>query len=335
MTVTIKRRSIMKKAKVIFSVVCMMVMFCATINSPASAYPDKPIIMIVAYSAGGSTDVAARALGMFFEKYLGQPIVVQNLPGAGGQIGWTKLAMAKPDGYTIGFINLPAVNMVYSAREGVAYHPVKSFVPIGCNIVDPGTAMVRIDDERFKTIQDLIELARKNPGRLICGLDGPLSDDQLALVKIEKAMGVQFARVYYNGAAPAHAALLGKHSDFILTNTNDIIIYKGKERCLAQLWKERYAMNPDTPTFKEVFGKEVISSSTRGIAAPAGVQENHLKILRDAFKKVAHDPEFIEKAEKLGLTLAWMDAQEFGKFMMDLQADVETFIDILKMDLKK
>ncbi|MBW2307087.1 MAG: tripartite tricarboxylate transporter substrate binding protein [Deltaproteobacteria bacterium] len=284
----------------------------------------------LSYKAGGSTDVAARTMGPFLEKYLGQPIVVLNLPGAGGQVGWTKLARSKPDGYTIGFINMPALNMVYSAREGVLYHPVKSWDPIGCNIIDPNTVMVRIDDDRFKIIQDLIEYARKNPGKVICGADGPLSDDQLAMVKIQKATGVKFSYVAYNGAAPAHAALLGKHSDFIITNTQDTIIYKDKERCLVQLWKERYHMNPNTPTFKEVFGKELIGSSTRGIVAPAGVPADRLKILRDAFKKAAHNPEYKERAKKVGLTLAWMDAEEFGQFMKNLQADVDALINELK-----
>jgi len=299
-------------------------------SSPALAFPDKPITLTVSYKAGGSTDVAARTMGVFLEKYLGQPVVVKNLPGAGGQVGWTKLARSKPDGYTIGFINLPALNMVYSAREGVAYHPVKSFIPIGCNIIDPNTLLVRIDDDRFKTIQDLIEYARKNPGKVVCGADGPLSDDQLAMVKIQKATGVKFSYVAYHGAAPSHQALLGKHSDFIINNTMDVIIYKGKERCLVQMWKERYHMNPNTPTFKEVFGTEIIGSSTRGVAAPVGVPADRLKILRDAFKKAANDPGFLERAKKIGLTLAWMDHKEFGKFMKDLNADVESLIDELK-----
>ncbi len=320
----------MKKGKIIVTIACALFMAWGIFSGPASAFPDKPITITVSYKAGGSTDVAARTMGPFLERYLGQPIVVMDLPGAGGQVGWTKLARSKPDGYTIGFINMPAVNMVAAAREGVLYHPVKSFIPIGCNIIDPNTVMVRIDDDRFKTIQDLIEYARKNPGKVVCGADGPLSDDQLAMVKIEKATGVKFSYVAYHGAAPAHAAMLGKHTDFTITNTQDIIIYKGKERCLVQLWKERYHMNPNTPTFKEVFGKEIIGSSTRGIATPAGVPEDRLEILREAFKKAAHEPEYLERAKKVGLTLAWMDHKEFGQFMKDLNADVESLINELK-----
>jgi tripartite-type tricarboxylate transporter receptor subunit TctC len=318
-----------KKGTWMIGVACFIFILLG-IGSAMAAFPEKPISMIVAYKAGGSTDVAARTIGIYMGKYIGQPIVIVNQPGAGGQVGFTKLALAKPDGYTIGFINLPALNMNFAFRKGVAYHPVKSYAPIGCNIIDPNTILVRIDDDRFKTLKDLIESARKNPGKIICGMDGPLSDDQLALVKVEKAMGVKFAKVFYNGSAPAHAALLGKHSDFIVTNTFDVVKYKDKERCLVQLWKERYPMNPNTPTFKEVFGKQIVGSSTRGVAAPAKVPADRLKKLQEAFEKTAMDPEFKAKATKIGLTLAWMNAQEFGEYMKEIQGDVESLISELK-----
>jgi tripartite-type tricarboxylate transporter receptor subunit TctC len=320
----------MKNIRIFIVILCFGLITGVSVSPVGAAYPDKPITMIVCFKAGGSTDVAARTLGIYLEKYLGQTIVVQNLPGASGQVGWTKLAMAKPDGYTIGFINLPGMNLVYSSRKDVAYHPVKSFAPIGCNIIDPNTILVRIDDDRFKTIQDLVEGARKNPGKIIAGLDGPLSDDRLALVKMEKALGVNYAKVFYHGGAPAQAALLGKHADFTVTNTFDVVKYKDKERCLVQFWKDRYSMNPNTPTFKEAFGKEIVGSSTRGVAAPAKVSADRLKVLRQAFEKAANDPEFKERAAKIGLTLAWMDAQEFGKYMKEVQGDVDSLAAELK-----
>ena len=320
----------MKKGKTLFTLVCAILFVGSLFLSPVSAFPTKPIALIVAYSAGGSTDVAARTMGVYLQKYLGQPIVVKNYPGAGGQIGFTKLALAKPDGHTIGFINIPALHMNKAARENVAYDPVKSFSPIGCNINDPNTVMVRKDDDRFKTIKDLIDYAIKNPKKLVCGSDGPLSDDQLAMVKMEKITGAKFTYVSYPGAAKAHAALLGKHSDFIITNTFDVTQYKDKERCLVQFWKERYYMNPDTPTFKEVFGKELIGSSTRAFAAPANVPEDRLKVLRDGFEKAAKDPEYQARAKKIGLTLVYHDYKELGQIIKSVNDDVQTLINELK-----
>jgi len=220
--------------------------------------------------------------------------------------------------------------MVYTARKGVAYHPVKSFDAIGCNVIDPNTVLVRKDDNRFKTIQDLINAAKKEPGKLVCGADGPLSDDQLAFVRMSKETGAKFTFVSYSGSAKSQAALLGKHADFTISNTFDVIKYKDKERCLVQFWKERYHMNPDAPTFKEAFGKELIGASTRAVAAPAGMPADRLKALRDAFKKMANDPEYLARAEKIGLTLAWMDHNQLANYIKELQSTVEALIDDLK-----
>ena len=321
----------MNKKSMYIIMVGIIFIVCGILSSPAMAeYPSKPITLTVSYSAGGSTDVAARTMVPFLEKYLGETVIVKNLPGAGGQVGWTKLAMSKPDGYTIGYINMPALQMVYAARKGVKFHPVKSFDPIGCNIIDPNTLLVRKDDNRFKTLKDLIEYARKNPGKLVCGADGPLSDDQLALVKLQKATGTKITYVSYSGAAPSHAALLGKHSDFIITNSTDVLQYKDKERCLVQFWKDRYDMNPDTPTFKEIYGKEIIGSSTRAMAAPAGVPADRLQKLREAFKKAAQNPDYQKRAKKAALTLAWMDHEELGQFIKGVFDDVESLINELK-----
>jgi len=308
----------------------LFVFFIAFSNTALAKYPEKPIILTVSYAPGGSTDVAARTMVPYLEKYLNGTIIVKNYPGAGGQVGWTRLARSKADGYTVGYINLPALNMVYTAREKVGYHPVKSFDPIGCNVIDPNTVLVRIDDSRFKTIQDLIDAARKEPGKIVCAADGPLSDDQLAMVRMEKATGVKFTFVSYAGSAKSQAALLGKHADFTISNTFDVIKYKDKERCLVQFWKERYHMNPGAPTFKEAFGKELIGASTRALAAPAGMPADRLQALREAFKKMANDPEYVARANKIGLTLAWMDAQQLGDYIKELQSTVESLIQELK-----
>ncbi len=286
-----------------------------------AAFPEKPINLTVAYKPGGSTDAAARLLGVYLEKYLGQSIVVVNKPGAGGQIGFTALAEAPHDGYTIGFINIPAIHIVQAVREGVRYNVVKSFVPIGCNIADPNTLLVR-EDSPFKTLRQLLDHAKKNPGKLVAVADGPQSDDQLALLKLSRAMGVKFSFVPYHGGAPAAAALLGGHGDLLIANAFEVIKQKGKMRALAQFWPERYPLISHVPTVKEETGVEIVGSSTRGVAAPAGVSAERLAVLREAFRKAAHDPEFKAKAEKAGLTLTWMDAKTFGKFIADVNTDV-------------
>lgn len=316
-------RSKHRRWAMVFAVTAVLAWLWGVVPA-AAEYPTKPITLTVAYSPGGSTDRAARVMVPFLEKYLGQTVVVLNKPGAGGQVGFTYLARAKPDGYTIGFINIPALHLNKAFRKGVPYHPVKSYAPIGSNIVDPNTVLVRADDDRFKTMRDLVEYARKNPGKLIVGADGPFSDDQLAMVKIEKAFGVRFTYIAYKGGAPSAAALLGGHTDVLITNATDVNVYKGKVRALAQLRESRYEMIAHVPTMEEAMGVKLIGASTRGIAAPAGVPADRLKKLREAFRKAANDPEYVRKAKKAGLTLAWMDAKQFGEFIAGVQNDVAT-----------
>lgn len=266
-------------------------------------YPTGPVRLTVSYSAGGSTDAAARMLVPYLQKELGVSVWVQNLPGAGGEIGWTTLFRSKPDGYTIGFINMPAMNLVTAARD-TAYEPILGgFDAVGVNISDPNTIMVKRDDARFNTIKDLIEYAKKHPGELVLGADGPLSDDHLAMYKIEQATGVKFTYVPYDGGAPSAKALMGGETDVLISNSFDAIKFEENLKALAVLWPERYPLIPDVPSFKEQIGIEIVGSSTRGICAPAGVPPGVLAKLKQAFYAATTNPEYIKEATKRGLTL--------------------------------
>lgn len=130
-------------------------------------YPEKPIEMIVAFAAGGGTDVAARSIAGFMEKYLdGGRIAVINKPGAGGEIGWTTLAEARPDGYTIGFINAPAINAL--AVEGKAKYRMDDFQPIANLVYDPGVLVVNTDSP-YKSLEDVVAAAKTDEGAVVIG----------------------------------------------------------------------------------------------------------------------------------------------------------------------
>ena len=291
-------------------------------------YPTGPIRLTVSYSAGGSTDAAARMLIPYLEKELGVPLWVQDLPGAGGEIGWTTLSRSKPDGYTIGFINMPAINLVAAARD-TAYEPIlENFDAIGVNISDPNTIMVRRDDERFDTVNDLIEYAKQHPGELVLGADGPLSDDQLALYKIEQATGAKLTYVPYKGGAPSAKALMGGETDVLISNCFDVLKFEEHLKPLAVLWPERYPLIPDVPTFKEETGIEIVGSSTRGICAPAGTPPQALAKLQQAFSSVATNPEYMKEATKRGLTLIEPRiGTEFGKMIEDEERALVELLD--------
>jgi len=281
-------------------------------------YPTGPIRLTVSYSAGGSTDAAARMLIPYLEKELGVPVWVQNLPGAGGEIGWTTLSRSKPDGYTIGFINMPAINLVAAARD-TAFEPIlENFDAVGVNISDPNTIMVRRDDARFNTVNDLIEYAKQNPGELVLGADGPLSDDQLAMYKIEQTTGAKFTYVPYGGGAPAAKALMGAETDVLISNCFDVLKFEESLKALAVLWPERYPLIPDVPSFKEETGIEIVGASTRGVCAAAGTPPGVLAKLKQAFYAATTNPEYIKQATERGLTLiAPRIGGDFGKMIED------------------
>ncbi|HEX6610542.1 MAG TPA: tripartite tricarboxylate transporter substrate-binding protein, partial [Hyphomicrobiaceae bacterium] len=145
------------------AVLAAMLALPAAAPSIAQSYPDKPIQMMVAFPPGGSTDVAARIVAAIAEKAIGQPIVVVNKGGAGGQVGWTEMVRQKPDGYYIGLINLPGMNTIIADPERQAIFNIDSFIPIINQVLDPGVIWVRADSP-LKTYQDLVDAAKKAPG---------------------------------------------------------------------------------------------------------------------------------------------------------------------------
>ena len=173
-------------------------------------YPEKPIMMIVAYAPGGSTDLTARILATYMEKYLGggAKIAVVNRPGAGGEIGFTALSEGTPDGYTIGFINTP--NVLSIPLERTTKFSWKQYDLLGNLLDDPGGFSVHADSE-IKSLPDLVAFAKAKPGAVTYGTTGVGSDDHLAAMMFERLTGVKMTHVPFGGASAVRNALAGKH----------------------------------------------------------------------------------------------------------------------------
>src|SRR5688572_8959496 len=247
----------------------------------AADYPTKPVQLMVAYPAGGSTDVAARIVASVAEKELGQSLVVVNKPGAGGQVGWTEMSRQRPDGYYIGLINLPALNTVILDPERKAVFAIDAFTPIINHVLDPGLIWVKADSP-YKNIKELVDAAKQNPGKISAATTGILSDDHLAILMVEEAYpGAIFRLVHFEGGAPQMTAILGGHVDVAFDNVGSIVrrVRSGEVRALAVMDSRRSAFLPDVPTTPELGYPSVISSSTRGIAAVKGTPPNVVKKL--------------------------------------------------------
>ena len=295
-------------------------------------FPNRPIQLMVAYPAGGSTDIAARIVAAIAEKELGQPIVVVNKGGAGGQVGWTDMVRQKPDGYYIGFINLPATNTVILDPERKAIFSEKDFTPIINQVLDPGVIWVRADSS-YKTVQDLIEAAKKSPSTIRAATTGILSDDHLAILMTEEAApGAVFRLVHLEGGAAQFKEIMAGNIDVAFDNVGSIVprVKSGEVRALAVLDDVRSKFLPEVPTTKELGYPTVISNSTRGIAGPKDMPAPIVAKLREVLKKAMEDPEHVRKLEEQGIAIRIMVGEEYAKYFADTHAKAKKYTEWAK-----
>jgi len=295
----------MKKLFSIFitMVIIATVMLTVGTGGVLAKYPEKPIKVIVAYSAGGGTDISFRLLCKYAEKYVGVPLIVENRTGAGGEVGFTAIAKAKPDGYTIGGINTTPVTAIPIERK--AEFTLDSFKPIVMVMDDPCVWAV-LPDSPYKNVKDVVDEAKKYEKPVFTiGTSGIGNDDHLGIIGFEQMAGIKMLVVPFAGAAPARTALLGGHITLWGGNVGEAALLQeaGKLRILGVMAKERHPFIPNIPTFEEQ-GYPIYMESTRGIAAPKGIPKERLDFLIDAFAKGMADPGFITDAEKMKLPLS-------------------------------
>ena len=300
-----------------------MAAFAAVPGVQAADYPSKPIQMIVAFGAGGSTDTMARIFAKFAAERLGQRIVVVNKTGAGGEIGWTALANAKADGYTIGLINSPVVEVYPITRADTVGYDFKKIKPLVNVVTDPGVVAVAADSP-FKTLKDFIDAAKAKPGEVTMSHEGVGGDDHLAALNVQRATGAKFNFVTFNGNAEATAALLGGHIQAFEGNMSEAAaqIKEGKVRALAVWSSKRQDAIPDVPTGKEQ-GVDVISAASRGIAVPDGVPQAVYDKLLAVSREVVADPAFKAELAKLNMPVNPMFGEEFVSFLNESHATLK------------
>ena len=284
------------------AIIASIFAFCWVSSAVAQDnYPTENIEVVVGFNPGGGTDIMARTIAPLLAKHLGGKvnIAIKNRPGAGGQIGWTELAKAKADGYTLGTMNLPS--MVAKLYDRKPDFNINSFTFIGSVVKDPSVIIVR-NDSPYKTLADVIAAAKKAPGSITYSIGGLGGEDHFAAVQLEAVAGVDLTVVPFGGAAPARAALLGGHVALGGVNLSEVAEFKDDVRVLAVFSKERSKLAPDTATAAEQ-GYDIDIASIRGIAAPAGLPEAVKEKLIAAFEAMAQDPEFLALREKQGFPL--------------------------------
>lgn len=295
----------------------------AVAASAQAQYPERNITLIVPYGAGGGTDVTARMLARDLEAALGKPVTVENRAGGGGWVGWGALALAKPDGYTIGYLNVPSMYAGYLDRQYKRSETLESFTPLINHVIDYNVWAVKADSP-FKSVKDVIEAAKKTPDTITISAFGAGSDDHLAILSNEAASGIKLITVHHKSTAEAKTAALGGHIQILGANISEVAeeARAGTLRILGVMAPERSRFLPNAPTFKEQ-GFNQVWSVSRGIAAPAGLPKEVQAKLTAALEKTLSSKEHQDKAAMLSLEPRVIMGADYVKFLKDNEASTK------------
>jgi putative tricarboxylic transport membrane protein len=301
----------------------------ATGLQPAhAAFPERGILVIVPYAAGGGSDISARLLAKDLEPILGKPVTVENRAGGGGWIGWGSLAASKPDGYTIGYINVPNIFAGYLDRSqgGARKENLESFTPLINHVTDPNMWSVK-PDSKFKTVKDVIEEAKKRPGTITLNGGGHGTDDHVAALGIGANNGTSFQMVHFRGTPDGKIQVLGGNVEVYACNVSEAAedVKAGVVRPLGVMAPSRSKFLPNVPTFREQGFNEVWSTS-RGIAAPAGLPKDVETALIAALEKTVVSPAHKSKAEALSLDPDVIKGDTYKKFLKEQEQATKTLM---------
>ena len=287
----------------------------------AQEFPARGILVIVPYAAGGGSDVSARLLARDLEPIVGKPVTVENRAGGGGWIGWGSLAASKPDGYTIGYINAPSMFAGYLDKQiaGAAARKenLESFTPLINHVVDPNLWAVR-PDSKFKTVKDVIDEAKRNPGTITLNGGGHGTDDHVAALGIGAKNGTSFSMVHFRGTPEGKTQVLAGNIDVLACNVSEVAedLRAGQYRILGVMAAERSPFIPNGPTFREQ-GYDEVWAVSRGIAAPAGLPKEVETALIGYLEKAIALKEHRAKAEALSLDPQIIKSDDYRKFLKD------------------
>jgi len=305
------------------------------IPTPApAAFPERDITLVVPWAAGGGTDTLARTLVKNGKKYFGVNMNVVNRVGGTGVVGMNSVAMSKPDGYTVGMVtfHLSAYRLL-----GMSELSYRDFDLIALLNRSQAGLSVRTDSP-FKTLKDLVDYAKVNPGVVTLGHAGPGQAWHLAAASLAQRYGLKFTFVPFDGAAPTRTALVGGHVSVAATGMDEVLqFHKTKQlRLLGANSPARHPAFPDVPTFAEAgYAIENPIFDWRGLAVAKGTPPEVLRVLREGFKKAAEDPEYVKLMDGLALPRTFMEHEQYAEFLIGMEKSLEPVLDSVGLLRKK
>jgi tripartite-type tricarboxylate transporter receptor subunit TctC len=281
----------------------ILALAAASLSAPAfgQGYPNRPIRLVVPYAAGGVSDIMGRALAQKLGELIGQPMIVENRPGAAGALGTDATAKSAPDGYTIVLSSLTAYAIAPNMNKSVTYDPVKDFSAIGGVAIAPNILTVSASAP-FNTLKELVDYAKANPGKLTFGSSGVGSIGHLSGEVLRTSVGAQMLHVPYKSAGVAYPDMFAGNVSMVFDTLPSAIqhIRSGKAKPIAVLSDKRSPLLPEVPTFSEAGFPEATLRFWFGLHGPANMPAPVVQKLNETLNHALAAPDLRERFSTLG-----------------------------------
>lgn len=295
----------------------------------ADNFPQRPIRLIIGYTAGGSTDIPFRVLADNASKILGQPVIVENKPGAGGVLPAQMMQSTAPDGYTLAQVAMPVYRLPYTTK--INWDPVKDLSYV-INLAGYSFGLVVPASSPIKSMKEYIAYAKANPGKLTYGSPGSMTTLHLTMEELAMKQNVQFSHIPFKGNSESLQALLGGHVMSVADTPGWApYVEQGKFRLLSTWGDKRSARFPDAPTLKEL-GLGIVQTSPFGLVAPKGTDPKIVKKLHDAFKQAMEMPNYREALAKFDMEPYYLNSEQYAHFAADTVKKEKAIIEKLGLN---
>ncbi len=288
----------------------------------AAGFPERDITLVVPWAAGGGTDALGRTLAKNAKQHIGVNVAVVNRPGGTGVAGMQSVATARPDGYTVGLVTFHLSSYRLTGLSELSY---RDFQPIMLLNRSPTGFLVKADSP-YKSMNDLVDYAKQNPGVVTVATSGAGAVPHLSAALLAKQLGIKFTFVPFDGGAPARTAVLGGHVTMLVVNSEEALqFYKSKQlRFLALNSDERHSSFPDVPTVAEAgFPLPTLLLDWRGLAVPKSTPPEAVAALTAGFRKMADDPEYKRLMDDMALPRANAEGEKFREFLAGIETALE------------
>lgn len=289
-----------------------LILLVAPLIASGQTYPSKPIRMVVPYAAGGSIDAVARAMGRKISESVGQPVIVDNRPGASGMIGSEIVARAAPDGYTV-LIQPITHYMVPFFSKNVPYDPVKDFTPIGLMVVSPSVLVVNATLP-VQSVNDLVAYAKSNPGKLDYASSGIGSMQHLAGLMLSHTAGINIEHIPYKGGSLAAADVVSGQVAMAFLSAGTVLphVKTGKLRSLGVIETRRFPTVPGVPAIGESVKGYGVPDTWYGMLGPAGMPPSIVARLNEEVRKAMTAPDVVARLQETGFEVTTGTPEEFA-----------------------